>query len=78
MLDEILLRRDDPISVLQSLSKYFLDKPDIQCEFFESSEDVRNPNDNDKSKRNLMILSDLLVENQNTCEKYYVLVDIVM
>ena len=47
-------------------------KGDILCHFYDSSEEVPNPSDLDKTRKNLMVFDDLLLEKQNTCESYYV------
>ena len=46
--------------------------PDIDCEFFESEDDVPDPRELSSEKKNLMIFDDLQLEKQNMCEKYYV------
>src|SRR6218665_3245515 len=46
--------------------------PDIDCEFFESEDDVPDPRELNSEKKNLMIFDDLQLEKQNMCEKYYV------
>jgi hypothetical protein len=39
----------------------------------ESSEDVPDQKDLDKTKKSLMIFNDLQLEKQNKCEKYYII-----
>ena len=61
-----------PSTILEELSKCIVEKSDIQCKFYETSEDVPDPRDVDKSMKNLMIFDDLQLEKQNKCESYYV------
>jgi hypothetical protein len=87
MRDEILRNREDLIKILQSLSRDSslevqhsqvrqrsarAQRSAIQCEFFESASDVPDPADLDKACKNLMIIDDLQLNRQSTCEKYYV------
>jgi len=44
---------------------------DIETFFFDKSEDVPDPSSLDKTKNNLMIFDDLMLENTAMCEKYY-------
>ena len=44
----------------------------IECQFFESADDVPDPAELDMNKNNLMIFDDLHLTNQNKCEKYYI------
>ena len=41
-------------------------------QFYQSAEDVPDPRELSSEKKNLMVLDDLLLEKQNTCESYYV------
>jgi hypothetical protein len=68
----------DPTTVLEEVGRDITVKSDIQCKFYESSEDVPDPRDLDKTKKNLMIFDDLQLEKQNTCEKYYIRADTAM
>ena len=43
----------------------------IDCYFFEYSEDVPDPKQLNPEDKNLMVFDDLLLEKQNACEKYY-------
>jgi hypothetical protein len=72
MRDEITQKNVDPLTVLEEVGRDNALKSDIQCKFYESSEDVPDPKDLDKTKNNLMIFDDLQLEKQNTCEKYYI------
>ena len=44
----------------------------IDCYFFENSNDVPDPKQLNPEDNNLMVFDDLLLEKQNACEKYYV------
>lgn len=44
---------------------------DIECKFFENSDDVPDPGDLDRTKKNLMIFDDLKLEKQNKYKEYY-------
>ena len=46
-------------------------KSDIECSFYDSGDDVPDPKENSPKNKNLMIFDDLMLEKQNTCEKYY-------
>jgi hypothetical protein len=72
MRDKITQKNVDPLTMLEEVGRDNALKSDIQCKFYESSEDVPDPKDLDKTKKNLMIFDDLQLEKQNTCEKYYI------
>jgi hypothetical protein len=59
MRDEITHRNVDPLIVLEEVGRDNTLKSDILCEFYESSEDVPDPKDLDKTNKNLMIFDDL-------------------
>ena len=42
----------------------------VECNLYQSVEDVPDPRELSSEKKNLMILDDLLLEKQNTCESY--------
>jgi hypothetical protein len=44
----------------------------MECQFFETADDVPEPEDLDSTKNNLMIFDDLQLTKQNKCEKYYI------
>ena len=44
----------------------------IQPFFVEHGEDVPDPRELDPYHKNLMVLDDLMLSKQNTCEDYYV------
>ena len=54
------------------MAKEVRDKSDVECNFYQSAEDVPDPRDLSSEKKNLMVFDDLLLEKQNTCESYYV------
>ena len=54
------------------MAKEITDKSDIDCNFYQSAEDVSDPRELSPEKENLMVLDDLLLEKQNTRESYYV------
>ena len=43
----------------------------IDCYFFENSDDGPDPKELNPEDKNLMVFDDLLLEKQNACEKYY-------
>ena len=61
-----------PISIVDEMAKEVRDKSDVECNFYQSAEDVPDPRDLSSEKKNLMVFDDLLHEKQNTCESYYV------
>ena len=54
------------------MAKEIRDKSDVECNFYQSANDVADPREKSSEKKNLMVFDDLLVEKQNTCESYYV------
>src|SRR6218665_3259474 len=54
-----------PISVVEEMAKSLNNKSDINCQFYETSEDVPDPRDLSRDKKNLMIFDDLQLEKQN-------------
>ena len=60
------------ISIVEEVAKEIRDKSDIECNFYQSAEDVPDPRELSFEKKNLMVFDDLLLEKQNTCESYYV------
>ena len=49
----------------------FIEGSNIDCYFFENSDDVPDPKELNPEDKNLMVFDDLLLEKQNACEKYY-------
>ena len=61
-----------PLVIIEEMAKNINQKPDIECAFYESAEDVPDPRDLSSENKNLMIFDDLLLEKQNKCESYYI------
>ena len=57
-----------PISIVEEMTKEIRDKSDVECNFYQSAEDVSDPRELISEKKNLMLFDDLLLEKQNTCE----------
>ena len=70
--DEIMRLNVSPAFFVEEMAKICTEKTDMNCEFFESSEDVPDPRDLNREKKNLMIFDDLQLEKQNKCESYYI------
>lgn len=70
--DDIAKLQASPICIIEERSKQLNRKSDIECKFFETSEDVPDPRDLDTDKKNLMIFDDLQLEKQSKCEAYYI------
>lgn len=70
--DEVKSLNVNPSCVIEEMAKSLDIKSDMECKFFETSNDVPDPRDLDRTKKNLMIFDDLLLEKQNKCEKYYI------
>lgn len=70
--DEIMALNVSPACIVEEMAKTS-DKPaDIECKFFETSDDVPDPRDLKSTNKNLMIFDDLQLEKQNKCETYYI------
>ena len=61
-----------PISIVEEMAKEVRDKSDDVSNFYPSAEAVPGPRELSSEKKNLLVLDDLLLETQNTCETYYV------
>ena len=61
-----------PISIVEEMAKEIRDKSDVECNFYQSTEDVHDPRELSSEKKNLMVFDDVKLEKQNTCESYYV------
>jgi hypothetical protein len=70
--EEIMGQGVTPACVIEEMAKNIGEKSDIKCQFFESSDDVPDPRDLNREKKNLMIFDDLQLEKQNKCETYYI------
>ncbi len=71
MQDEIMRLNVSPAALIEEMVKTW-PPADIQCNFFESSDDVPDPRELNSTKKNLMIFDDLQLEKQSKCEAYYV------
>ena len=60
------------ISIVEEMAKEIRNKSNVECNFYQSPEDVPDPRELSSEKENLMVFDDLLLEKQNTCESYYV------
>ena len=60
------------ISIVEEMAEEIRDKSDVECNVYQSVEDVLNPRELSSEKKILMIFDDLLLEKQTTCESYYV------
>ena len=80
--DEIAKLNASPELIIEDISKKWGDKiysetsdkrkTDMKCQFFETADDVPDPEDLDANKNNLMIFDDLQLTKQNKCENYYI------
>jgi hypothetical protein len=70
--DEIMRLDISPLDIVEDMAKNRSDKSDIECSFYETAGDVPDPSDLNSDNKNLIIFDDLLLENQNKCEAYYV------
>ena len=61
-----------PISIVEEMAKHSRDKSDVECNFYQSAEDVPDLRELIWEKKNLIVFGDLFLEKQNTCESYYV------
>ena len=49
------------------MAKDIRNKSDLDCNFYQSVEDVHDPRELSAEKKNIMVFDDLLLEKQNTC-----------
>jgi len=72
--DEILREQISPNELIHELAKNrkTRSKEPIECNFYESADDVTDPKEISLEHKNLMIFDDLLLQKQNKCEAYYV------
>ena len=54
------------------MAKEMTNKSDVECNFYQSAEDVPDSRELSWEKKNRMVFDDLLLETQNTYESYYV------
>ena len=71
---EILREQISPNELIHELAKNqkTCSKEPIECNFYESADDVPDPKKISPEHKNLMIFDDLLLQKQNKCEAYYV------
>jgi len=72
--DEIQREQISPSVLIDALAKNQLrhSKEPIECNFYESANDVPNPTGLSFEHKNLMIFDYLLLQKQNKCEAHYV------
>ena len=70
--EEIMKLNTSPLALVEEMSKGIVKKVDVECNFFEAADDVPDPRELNSDNKNLMVFDDLLLENQNMCEKYYI------
>ena len=70
--DEIMRLDVSPSALVEEWAKDIRDKSDIDCQFYDTAEDVPDPRELNSENKNLMIFDDLLLEKQNKCESYYI------
>jgi len=72
--DEIQREQISPSVLIDELAKNrkTRSKEPIECNFYESADDVPDPKELSPEEKNLMIFDDLLLQKQNKCESYYV------
>src|SRR6218665_3802997 len=58
--DEIMRFNLSPKSVVEEMAKRLNNKSDIKFQFYETSEDVPDPRDLSRDKKNLMIFDDMI------------------
>jgi len=72
--DEILREQISPNELIRELAKNRKTRSNelIECNFYESADDVPDPKKISPEHKNLMIFDVLLLQKQNKCEAYYV------
>jgi len=70
--EEIQELNVSPCTLIEEIARSGSLKPDIDCEFYETSEDVPDPRELSPDQKNLMVFDDLMLEKQNKCEAYYI------
>lgn len=69
--DKVIRLDVSPLIIIKEMAKDLNRPEDIECKFFENSDDVLDLGDLDRTKKNLMIFDDLMLEKQNKCKEYY-------
>ena len=49
------------ISIVEKIAKEITDKSDVECNFYQSAEDVPDPGELSSKKKNLIVFDDLLL-----------------
>jgi len=72
--DEILREQISPNELIHELAKNRKTRSNelIECNFYESADDVPDLKEISPEHKNLMIFDDLLLQKKNKCEAYYV------
>jgi len=74
--DEIQQEQISPIALIatlaEKLTKNRNTRSPIECNFYESTDDVSDPKALSPEHKNLMMFDDLLLQKQSKCESYYV------
>ena len=61
-----------PKSIVEEMTNAIRYKFDVDCKFYQSTEDIPDPRELSSEKKNVMVFYDLLLEKQNACLSYYV------
>jgi len=69
--EKIMRLNLSPTVLVEKVGKTLDNLADVECKFFETSDEVPDPRDLSMEKKNLMVLDDLMLEKQNKCETYY-------
>ena len=70
--NEIMALNVAPTDIVEEMARNLDRKSEIDCKFFETSEDVPDPRDLNRDNHNLMVFDDLLLERQSACETYFI------
>jgi len=72
--DEMLQEQISHNQLIEELAKNqkTRSKEPIECNFYESADDVPDPKEISPEHKNLMIFDDLLLQKQNKCEACYI------
>ena len=60
------------ISIVEEMAKEILNKSDVECNFYQSADNISDPRELSSDENNQMVFDDLLLEKQNTCDSCYV------
>lgn len=70
--EEVLRSNIAPHTIVEEMAKAQREFSNIECSFYENSDDVPDPRELNSADKNLMVFDDLILEKQNKCEAYYV------